>query len=168
MRKRSKYRPRGVNPQAHLVAIQGVAWLSIDDQTIWALQIADAITAVATAQAGEVHWRCIFDSVNLVEQLVRMRLARDTDGLVAAAQEACVAILDRQRDTGKRAVRAAELEALRALQAAWVTLMGNITQSERFQAAEAVQRRVNAALAGSMPGARVVTAPAGLLAEVAA
>jgi hypothetical protein len=49
-----------------------------------------------------------------------------------------------------------------------VTLMGNITQSERFQAGEAVQRRVNAALAGSMPGARVVTAPAGLLAEVAA
>jgi hypothetical protein len=158
-RKRSKYRPRPVNPLAHQVAMMGVAWLSQDDQTVWALQLDDAVRAVARGQASAAQWRNIFDSVNLVEQLVRMRLAHDSGGIVQAAQDACVAILDRQRETGTRAVRAAELSALDELRAAWVTLMAGITQAERFQAGEAVQRRVRAALSGGTPGARVVTAP---------
>ncbi len=156
MRKRSKYRPRPVNPEAHLVAMMGAAWLSRNDQTVWALQIDSAVTAVARGQAGEAEWRCIFDSVNLVEELVRMRLASDPAGLVQAAQDACLAILDRQRDSGKRAVRAGELAALQELRAAWVSLMANITQGERFRAGEAVARRVRHALAGGMPGARMV------------
>ena len=75
-RKRSKYRPYGVNPTAHLVAIQGAAWISRDDQTVWALALDDAVRAVARGQATQAHWRESFDSVNLVEQLVRMRKAR--------------------------------------------------------------------------------------------
>lgn len=156
MRKRSKYRPYGVNPTAHLVAMQGAAWLSRDDQTVWALEIEGAVTAVAQGKAAEADWRCIFDSVNLVEELVRMRLADDAGGVVQAAQDACVAILDRQRDTGRRAVRAAELQALQELRAAWVTLLGGITQAERYQAGERVARRVRQALAGGVPGARLV------------
>lgn len=159
MRKRSKYRPRPVNPQAHLVAIQGAAWLSVDDQTAWALEIEDAVTAVARGKAKAEDWKVIFDSVNLVEALVRMRRAHDPCGLVDAAQEACVAILDRQRDTGSRAVRASELAALHDLRAGWVTLMSGITQAERFQAGELVQRKVHHALAGGIPGARLVEAP---------
>ena len=159
-RKRSKYRPYGVNPEAHLVALKGVAWISRNDQTVWALAIDDAVRAVARAQATHEHWREIFDSVNLVEQLVLMRRAQDPDGLVQAAQDACVAILDRQRDTGTRAARAHELAALDALRAGWVTLMGGITQAERFEAGERVKRRVRHALAGGMPQARVVEAVA--------
>lgn len=155
--KRTKrYRPGPVNPQAHLVAIQGCAWISRDDQTVWALALDDAVRAVARGQATQAHWREIFDSVNLVEELVRMRRAQDPDGLVQAAQDACVAMLDRQRATGTRAARASELAALDALRAGWVTLMGGITQSERFQAGEAVARRVRAALAGGEPTARLV------------
>lgn len=159
--KRTKrYRPGPVNPSAHLVALQGVAWISRDDQTVWALAIDDAVRAVARGTATQAHWREIFDSVNLVEELVRMRKAADPDHLVQAAQDACVAMLDRQRATGTRAARASELAALDALRAGWVTLMGGITQNERFQAGEAVARRVKAALAGGMPGARVVEAVA--------
>lgn len=158
MRKRSKYRPRPVNPQAHLVAIQGAAWLSVDDQTVWALEMDAAITAVARGQATSREWKVIFDSVNLVEALVRMRRAHDPCGLVDAAQEACVAILDRQRDTDSRAVRASELAALHDLRAGWVTLMSGITQSDRFQAGELVQRKVHHALAGGIPQARIIDA----------
>lgn len=159
--KRTKrYRPGPVNPQAHLVAIQGCAWISRDDQTAWALAIDDAVRHVARGTSTQAHWREIFDSVNLVEELVRMRRAQDPDGLVQAAQDACVAMLDRQRATGTRAARASELAALDALRAGWVTLMGGITQSERFQAGEAVARRVRAALAGGVTGARVVEPPA--------
>lgn len=158
--KRTKrYRPGPVNPQAHLVAIQGAAWISRDDQTAWALAIDDAVRHVARGTATQAHWREIFDSVNLVEELVRMRRAQDPDGLVQAAQDACVAMIDRQRATGwpsATAARASELAALDALRAGWVTLMGGITQSERFQAGEAVARRVRAALAGGEPTARLV------------
>jgi hypothetical protein len=158
-RKRSKYRPRGVNPTAHLVAIQGVAWLSRDDQTLWALAIDDAVRAVARGQASQAHWREIFDAVNLVEELVRMRKAHDPGRIVQAAQDACEAILDRQRATGVRAARASELAALHELRAGWVELMSGITQAERFAAGEAVQHRVRRALAGGEPGARVVHPP---------
>jgi hypothetical protein len=158
-RKRSKYRPRGINPTAHLVAIQGVAWLSRDDQTLWALTIDDAVRAVARGQASQAHWREIFDAVNLVEELVRMRKAHDPGRIVQAAQDACEAILDRQRATGVRAARASELAALHALRAGWVELMSGITQAERFAAGEAVQHRVRRALAGGEPGARVVHPP---------
>jgi hypothetical protein len=155
-RKRSKYRPRGINPTAHLVAIMGVSWLSRDDQTLWALAIDDAVRAVARGQASQAHWREIFDAVNLVEELVRMRKAHDPGRIVQAAQDACEAILDRQRATGVRAARAAELAALQALRAGWVELMSGITQAERFAAGEAVQHRVRRALAGAEPAARLV------------
>jgi hypothetical protein len=158
--KRSKaYRPRGVNPTAHLVAMMGVSWLSRDDQTLWALAIDDAVRAVAQGQASQAHWREIFDAVNLVEELVRMRKAQDPHGLVQVAQDACEAILDRQRATGVRAARASELAALHELRAGWVELMSGITQAERFAAGEAVAHRVRRALAGGEPGARVVHPP---------
>ena len=160
MRKRSAYRPRGVNPAAHLVAMQGACRLSLDDRTVWALQLAGAIDAVRRAQAAEADWSCIFDCVNLVEEFVLMRLARDDGGVVERAQEACVAILDRQRATGTRAARAAELQALAALQEAWIFLLENVTHAERFAAGERVARRVRAALAGHAPqGARVIEPP---------
>lgn len=154
--RRKAYRPRPVNPEAHLVAIQGVSWLSQDDQVKWALDIDDAVRAVARGQASQAHWREIFDAVNLVEQLVIMRKAQDPHGLVQAAQDACEAILDRQRATGVRAARASELAALHELRAGWVELMSGITQAERFAAGEAVQHRVRRALAGAEPAARLV------------
>ncbi|MFO0439146.1 MAG: hypothetical protein ACK51Q_00625 [Betaproteobacteria bacterium] len=155
-RKRSRYRPRGVNPTAHLVAIQGVAWISRDDQTLWALAIDDAVRAVARGQASQAQWRDILDAVNLGEQLVIMRTAHDPGRIVQAAQDACVAILDRQRETGVRAARASELAALHELRAGWVELRSGITQAERFAAGEAVQHRVRRALAGAEPAARLV------------
>jgi hypothetical protein len=88
-----------------------------------------------------------------------MRKAHDPGRIVQAAQDACEAILDRQRETGVRAARAAELSALHLLRASWVELMGGITQAERFAAGEAVQHRVRRALAGAEPGARVVEPP---------
>ena len=154
--RRKAYRPRGVNPSAYLVAMMGVAWLSQDDQVKWALAIDDAVRAVARCQATTAQWREIFDAVNLVEELVRMRKAHDPGRIAQAAQDACVAILDRQRETGVRAARASELAALHDLRAGWVELMSGITQAERFQAGEAVAHRVRRALTGGEPGARVI------------
>jgi truncated hemoglobin YjbI len=70
-RKRSTYRPRGINPTAHLMAMHGAARLTRDDRTVWALQMYDALDAVAKGKAQRQQWGTIFDAVNLAEELVR-------------------------------------------------------------------------------------------------
>lgn len=155
MTRKRKATPRHrANPQAWLVAIQRACLLSLDDRTCWALQLDAALDDVRRGQADQQAWSAIFDAINLAEALTLMRVARDEAGLIAAAQQACVAILDRQRLSGTRAARAAELAALRDLQAAWVDLLDGITHSQRFRAEELVARRTAAAQAGSM-GAQV-------------
>lgn len=156
MRKRSAYRPRGVNATAHLMAIHGAALLSRDDRTIWALQMRDALDAVREARATKPQWDTIFDSVNLAEELCRMRLASDPSGVIGDAQAACAEIIQRTQTTGKRAARAGELAALWDLEAAMIDILAGITHSERFRAEERIRNRVQAALAGSVPGAVVV------------
>lgn len=136
-RPRKAYRPRGVHPQAHLVAMQGAARLSIDDRTIWALELDAAITAVGRGEATIEQWDAIFAAVALAEQLVIDRLATDS-GVIEAAQEACRAILSR---SGTRAVRSAELAALRALQADWIDLLDGLTHAQKFQAEERIALR---------------------------
>jgi hypothetical protein len=156
-KKRNKrYKPYGINLTAHEVAIQGASRLSLDDRLAWGVALEGAISAIRTATATEADWSTVFDGVNLVEQLVRMRLAPDTDGLVQAAQDACVAITDRQRATGVRAARATELAVLTDLRASFVRLMDGISHSERLAADKAVQHRVRRALAGAEPAARLV------------
>ena len=141
-----KYRPRAVNPFAHLVAIQGAALLTLDDRVRWALQIEDAITAVQTAKADVSHWTAIFDAVNLVEQLVLDGYAKDTDGIVEAAQQACVDIMDRRVKSGARAVRSTELAALRTLAGAWADLIDNLTHQQRRASEERLAHRIRRAL----------------------
>jgi len=156
MRKRSTYRPRGVNPTAHLVAMRGAALLSRDDRTVWALELRGALDAVREARATKAHWDTVFDSVNLAEELVRVRLASDPSGVISDAQQACADIIQRQQTTGTRAARAGELAALWDLEAAMIDILAGITHAERFRAEERIRARIAAALAGGMPGAIVV------------
>lgn len=137
-RPRKGYRPRGVNPQAHVAALTGAALLSLDDRTVWALELDDAITSVGRGQATLEQWDAIFAAAALAEQLVIDRLAKDPRGVIKAAHQACVDILTR---TGTRAVRASELAALRDLQASWVDLLANLTHSQKFQAEERIAMR---------------------------
>ena len=155
-RKRSSYRPRGVNPTAHLMAITGAALLTRDDRTVWALQMHDALEAVARGKAQRTHWGTIFDSVNLAEELTRMGLASDPDGVIREAQDVCAEIIRRQQATGTRAVRAGELAALRCLEVAMIDILAAVTHSERFRAEERIRARTREAQAGRIPGAEVI------------
>lgn len=155
MRKRSRYRPRGVNPTAHLVAMHGAALLSRDDRTIWALEMRAALDAVREARATRHQWGTIFDSVNLAEELCRMGLASDPEGVISAAQAVCAEVI-RRHAVGTRAARAGELAALWDLEAAMIDILSAVTHSERFRAEERIRARTRAALAGSVPGAIVV------------
>lgn len=145
---RKRYRPRGINPTAHLVAMHGAALLTLDDRTVWAALLDDAITAVGRAQATEDQWEVIFNASALAEQLVLDRLASDEGGVIAAAKEACRAILTRP---GTRAVRAPELAALRALQADWIDMLSGISHSEKFHAEMRIEARRQSTHAVKVP-----------------
>jgi len=93
---------------------------------------------VCRPRATLEQWDAIFAAAALAEQLVIDRLAKDTQGVIKAAHQACVDILTR---TGTRAVRAGELAALRDLQASWVDLLANLTHSQKFQAEERIDMR---------------------------
>ena len=137
-RPRKTYRPRGVNLQAHNVAMHGAALLSLDDRTVWAMRLDDAITAVGRGEAAATQWDEIFAAVALAEQLVMDRLAADPGKVVAEAQQACADILHR---TGSRAVKSTELAALRALQVDWIMLLGGITHTQKFICEERIAMR---------------------------
>ena len=156
MRKRSRYRPRGVNPTAHLMAMHGAALLSRDDRTIWALEMRAALDAVREGRATVTQWGVIFDSVNLAEELCRMGLASDPEGVISATQAVCAEVIRRQQATGTRAIRAAELAALRDLEAAAIDILATVTHAERFRAEERIRARTRAAQAGGMPGVEVI------------
>lgn len=147
-----------------MVTVASVSPLTLDDKLHWQVQINDAITEIARGEAKDSHWRVIFDACNLVKELVAMGIAEDPAGIWPAAQNACVAILDRQRDTGVRAVRAGELAALRTLVQAWADLMDGITHQQKFDAEQRVADRVARVLRKKTPASdtRIVVAPASI------
>ena len=159
MRKK-KATPRGhINPMAWMSAMMGAAALSRDDQTVWALQFRAALDAVRQARATRSDWQVIVDAANLAEQLVRMRLAADPDGVISRAQQACAAVLQRWRERKIRAARAEELAALYDLEGAMIDLQASITQSQRYAAQRAVAERAHHALAGQPSKTTLVLPP---------
>jgi hypothetical protein len=143
---RKAYRRRPLNNLATLMAMQGACLLSVEDRMGWQDLLHDALTAVRTGVADRAQWASLFDAINLVEELCRMGLAKDTADVVPTAQAAVCAILDRLQATGVRSARAAELQALRDLVSAFADLMAGITHKERFDAEARVAERVRRVL----------------------
>lgn len=131
---------------SYLVAIQGAALLTLDDRLRWAMQLDEAVTAISQARADVGHWTAIFDAVNLVEQLVLDGFARDDDGIIEAAQQACVDIADRRTRLGVRSARSHELAALRNVVSSWSDMMEGLTHQQRAVAEERLRRRIDRAL----------------------
>lgn len=165
MRKRSRYRPGPVNPQAHLMAMQGTCRFDRTDALLRAERLHLAVEDVAKAQADQAQWRVIFDAVNMTEQWVRHGVVdRAAAPHIEALQTTIEAVMDRTRATGRRALRYDELAALRDFAACYVDILCGVTMSDYFKAQEAVERRIRRVLAGERmgaghePGVRVVEA----------
>ncbi len=157
MKKRSKYRPRGANPQAYLMAIQGAAKLDINDVLKFVAPLDAAIEAARQAKATKEHWKAIFNAINLIEELVRMKVAQDEDGAIEAIQQAVIDVLDRLKQTGSKTLKAQEIGALLDLLGVYSDLLSGITHSELFAAELGVQRRLVRVLSeGPKPGEIVV------------
>ena len=158
---RKKYRPKPVNPLAHIVAMQGAALLTRNDVIRCSLNVHSAVEAVRQGIASKQQWQDLFMSINIMKELVRMGRAEGQEA-IDAMQLAVVGILDRQRETGTRAVRADELAMLRDVAATYADLMANITHSELATAHERTRARMKRVLSTGAPDVRVITAPEGI------
>lgn len=107
MRKRSSYRPQGANPQAWIVAMQGASLLSKSDQASRAMKVHLAVDAIRRGEASTDEWRDVFDALNMVEAFAGMpSVMQGASEFVQHQQETIVAILDRQKATGSKALKA--------------------------------------------------------------
>lgn len=147
MRKRSAYRPKGVNPQAHLLAMMGAACLSRDDVLIRASRLRLAVDQACIGQATAADWRLIFDAVNMAEELIRMKLCAGRE-VVEGLQEAIEAIHNRQRATGTRALHQAERATLLNFAADYAGILSGVTQQQYMLAQRGVEDRIRRILSG--------------------
>lgn len=139
MKKRSKYKPKPINPQAHVLAMLGAARLSVTDVLKWSEPVRVAVEDVAKGVATVQSWREIFDAVNVTEELIRAKVAQ---GCIEDVQAVMVAVLDRARATGVKAVRASELAELRGFASDYATVLSGVTNQQLDQAVTAVRSRV--------------------------
>jgi hypothetical protein len=161
MKKRSKYRPRSVNPEAWKIGIQGAMKLRTDDQLVRFGLVEGGVHAVATGTAKREEWQHLFDAVAMLEALGRVGPVRGGEEIVGDAQEAICNILDRRDASGSLALYPAELAALNTMLTAWGDALAAVTHSEYFKAEELVGRKVRHALTSREPNVRVVTYPQG-------
>ena len=147
MRKRSSYRPKGVNPTAHIMAMLGAARLTTTDVLIRAERVHLSVAQVCNGTATNDDWLQVFDAVNMAEQLIRAKLAAGRD-LVDCLQDMIVAVLDRQRGTPSRALHQDEQHALRDFAEDYVGLLSGVTQQQYMIAQRGVEDRIRRILSG--------------------
>lgn len=159
MRKRSSYRPRGVNVSAHLVAMLGAAKMGMDDVIARASALRASVDAACRGMASRPDWAQVFDAVNMAEQWARSGLVDGLDEILRL-QDFIVGALDRQDATKTKALKQDEREALQAFAADYAGILSAVTHREYFEAQRAVEQRVRRVLAGEKigVGVRVVEA----------
>lgn len=143
---RKKYRPRGVNPVSYLATIMGAALLTRDDVIRFAENVHAAVDAVRQGNAEKHHWQSIFNAINLMDELIRMRLAQDPHGVIGEMQGTVSAILTRAAERGTKALLADELATLRDIAATFTDLLSGLTHAQLFNAQERVDHKIAHAL----------------------
>lgn len=137
-RKRSRYRPGAVNPLAHKVALMGAQRLHRDDALQFALPVREAVQRILAGRADTQHWDALLRALSVAEQLVRQKVARDTEGFLPATRAMTLDILQREATRGTRALYPQEVARLDAFGAEYADLIAQVTNSELFAAEEAV------------------------------
>ena len=113
MRKRSKYRPKGVirDPMSHVISgMKKVGDLS--SGTTLMIMNHDALENVRKGLAQRKDIDVLIAAVNMAEALIRMRIGDDWRDEIRAAQDALFAVGSRGVETGKFILRGPELTSL--------------------------------------------------------
>lgn len=113
MRKRSKYRPKGVirDPMSHVISgMKKVGDLS--SGTTLMIMNHSALENVRKGLAQRNDIDVLIAAVNMAEALIRMRIGDDWRDEIRAAQDALFAVGSRGAETGKFILRGPELTSL--------------------------------------------------------
>lgn len=113
MRKRSKYRPKGVilDPMSHILSgMKKVGDISAG--TTLMIKNHDALDKVRKGVAGRDDLDVLIAALNMAEALARMRIGDDWRDEIRAAQDALFAVGSRGVETGKFILRGPELTSL--------------------------------------------------------
>jgi len=113
MRKRSKYRPKGVirDPMSHVIA--GMKKVGdISSGTTLMIMNHDALESVRKGVAQRKDLDVLIAAMNMAEALIRMQIGDDWRSEVRAAQDALFAVGSRGVETGKFILRGPELTSL--------------------------------------------------------
>lgn len=127
---------------AHIMAMQGVAKLSVDDVLRFVFPVDIAVKNARDGTIDKQGWQSIFDAINMLEALIRMRVAHDEDQMIYDWQQAIIEILNRTRETGVKALEPEEVEMLMELRAVYADVLAGITHSQYYNALETVHRRL--------------------------
>lgn len=130
---RKKYRPRWVaKPVTLQLAIQGVAYLSQEDQDARVAPVREAVAFIAQGKAAKEHWSAIFDALNMLEQFNQMpQVMKGGRDYIESMQNVIVSILDRAKE-GKRALYPSELEDLRGFVDLWADVLSTVTHRDYY------------------------------------
>lgn len=113
MRKRSKYRPKGVllDPLNHVLSgLKKVG--SISAGMTLMIRNHDALEATRKGEATKKDIDALIDALNVTEALASMNIGNDWRDEIRAAQDALFALGSRGAQTGKFILRGPELIAL--------------------------------------------------------
>ena len=117
MRKRSKYRPKGLilNPIAYVM--ESMTPVAKHDSYLIDLKIKNhgAMTALTTGQAVRADIDALIAMSNICEALFRMGFGREYQDVVKHGSDALYAVGRRGAETGRFILRAEEMTALNTL-----------------------------------------------------
>jgi len=113
MRKKSKYRPRGVIPDPLTFVLNGMKRVgSISAGTDLMLKNHSSLEAVRRGEATRDDIDVLIAALNMTEALALMRIGEDWKDEIRAAQDALFAVGSRGAETGRFILRGPELTSL--------------------------------------------------------
>ena len=146
MRKRSKYRPKGVimNPMAYV--LEGMTPVAYHDSYLIDLKIKNhgAMTALTQGRATKDDIDALIAMGNFVEALYRLGFGREYNAVVQAGLDSLHAVGKRGVQTGRFILKAEEMRALNELMELHDAQMDVITIKDMEKAFKVVEAEYRA------------------------
>ncbi len=159
MSKRKAYKPKHVNPVSWKVAMMGQCKLSEHNQEQFAAPVVLAVDNVRKGVASKADWQAIFDVANMLDTFSTMpKVMRNATDYVRSLQNQIERILNRQKQTGAKALYPGELADLNDMVDLWKEVLSVVTMAEYLQCQEKTHQRIVRALR-NQDRAIVVEAP---------
>ena len=161
MSKRKRYRPKPVNPNVLALACIGQSNLTAEEQESRIAPPQLALEQITKGQASQADWQAIFDVINMLDRFVKMpTVMRHGKDYLNTMQGVVVAILDRQKAKGTKALYPGELDDLRGLIDLWAELLSTVTHREYSLAEDRAHARLVSVLRARKPVPGVIVCEA--------